>query len=266
MEGSPPTCFCPAKTRRSQEKPLSHRTLLKEHSKGRPLKLPLDHTLAVYFDTSYLCHPSRNYKQQDDDWEGPFKSRLAAQRAFNMGSDHPLPSMSPVPPISNKHFLNQSVWTSTETKYPLSKQIQSESSCGNNNQGISRDPKTSNRRVQENDEDEDQFKDLKEQIKLQDGRQKLNREYVMPPMNSFNNGMTDNEASRGRQSQIVSRANKELQTSFDYDRNVNDSYRPSYNNSNGSSNRELVYKSKRSVSREGMPGNNIFNGETCVST
>nr|XP_027207239.1 neither inactivation nor afterpotential protein C-like [Penaeus vannamei] len=68
------------------EAPGSHKTILAKPIKPPP-KLALDHTLNAYFDTTFLCDPSRAKKgrQQDDDWEAPFKSRAAAARASNMG-------------------------------------------------------------------------------------------------------------------------------------------------------------------------------------
>ncbi|XP_047740361.1 uncharacterized protein LOC108664714 [Hyalella azteca] len=230
------------------QKPLSHRSLVKEHSRGRPMKLTLDHTLAIFFDTSYLCHPSRrDYRQQDDDWEGPFKSRLAAERAANMGSDSPLPSSSPVPSISSKHLMDQSQSSFNKCQNQIQSKFQNSKS---------------------NDSDEDQFKDLKEQIRLDNESWKNKNKYVMTSMESFDSVSSYKQTSLHECEEApAGRANKELQTSFEFDKNCNVSsnnlpYTCNYNNGCGNginNNRELVYKSKRSESREGCASN-------CMST
>ncbi|KAK8728013.1 hypothetical protein OTU49_009338 [Cherax quadricarinatus] len=58
------------------EAPGAHKILLTRVKVAQP-KLALDHTLNAYFDTTFLCDPSRARKgrQQDDDWEAPFKTR-----------------------------------------------------------------------------------------------------------------------------------------------------------------------------------------------
>ncbi|XP_071531793.1 neither inactivation nor afterpotential protein C isoform X5 [Panulirus ornatus] len=68
------------------EAPGAHKTMLVREKIAQP-KLALDHMLNAYFDTTFLCDPSRAKKgrQTDDDWEAPFKSRAAASRAANMG-------------------------------------------------------------------------------------------------------------------------------------------------------------------------------------
>lgn len=68
------------------EAPGTHQKILQREGKPAP-KLALDHMINAYFDTTYLCDPSRAKKgrQQDDDWEAPFKSRASATRAANMG-------------------------------------------------------------------------------------------------------------------------------------------------------------------------------------
>ncbi|XP_050690144.1 neither inactivation nor afterpotential protein C-like isoform X2 [Eriocheir sinensis] len=68
------------------EAPGTHNKILKRE-RGPAPKLALDHMINAYFDTTYLCDPSRAKKgrQQDDDWEAPFKSRAATSRAQNMG-------------------------------------------------------------------------------------------------------------------------------------------------------------------------------------
>ncbi|XP_063851203.1 LOW QUALITY PROTEIN: neither inactivation nor afterpotential protein C-like [Scylla paramamosain] len=68
------------------EAPGTHQKILQRERMPAP-KLALDHMINAYFDTTYLCDPSRARKgrQQDDDWEAPFKSRAASSRAANMG-------------------------------------------------------------------------------------------------------------------------------------------------------------------------------------
>ncbi|XP_068244393.1 neither inactivation nor afterpotential protein C isoform X2 [Palaemon carinicauda] len=68
----------------------AHKTIMIRAPPPVP-KLALDHMITAYFDTTFLCDPSRAKKgrQQDDDWEAPFKSRAAATRAANMGLDDP---------------------------------------------------------------------------------------------------------------------------------------------------------------------------------
>ncbi|XP_066969641.1 neither inactivation nor afterpotential protein C [Macrobrachium rosenbergii] len=66
----------------------SHKTIISRAAAPQP-KLALDHMITAYFDTTFLCDPSRAKKgrQQDDDWEAPFKSRASAARSANMGID-----------------------------------------------------------------------------------------------------------------------------------------------------------------------------------
>lgn len=170
-----------------------------------------------------LLNICREYKQQDDDWEGPFKSRLAAQRASNMGSEHPLASTSPVPPISTKYLFSDDPVSSRQSS------MQSPEQDTYANQ---------------------QFSELKQQIKLE--------EKTKPHMGS--SVSFDSDRASPRTQPPVIRINKELQTSFDGKDEVssNSGNHFNYNNAN---NRELVYKSKRSESREGPANNNIFNGK-----
>ncbi|KAG7169893.1 Neither inactivation nor afterpotential protein C-like [Homarus americanus] len=78
------------------EAPGAHKTILVREKIAQP-KLALDHMLNAYFDTTFLCDPSRAKKgrQQDDDWEAPFKSRASAARSENMGLEEKLGNSGP---------------------------------------------------------------------------------------------------------------------------------------------------------------------------
>nr|XP_045621607.1 neither inactivation nor afterpotential protein C-like isoform X2 [Procambarus clarkii] len=78
----------------------AHKTILARVKVPQP-KLALDHMLNAYFDTTFLCDPSRSKKgrQQDDDWEAPFKIHTSPVQSDVQVDQSPSVMVQHTPPV-----------------------------------------------------------------------------------------------------------------------------------------------------------------------